>query len=275
MNPLHPLGQTRSRVAAQYALITPDTHVWAAVPGWHKSTAAVHISPQLGARFTQATVVMEAGGGCAPAAAGVQRALYVIEGVLKMKAKGGPYTLEAGDFAYLPADEEHQFVAGLDSRIVLFEKPYQAAGPSATLQVDVSRPWTPQLRMGGAAAPEVIVGRAADVASEPFMGDEDARLQVLLPTDERFDMAMNVFTYQPGAALPQVEIHVMEHGLMMLDGAGVYRLGDDWHPVQVGDVIWMASYCPQWFVAMGKQPARYLYYKDVNRDPLAIVGESE
>jgi (S)-ureidoglycine aminohydrolase len=31
----------------------------------------------------------------------------------------------------------------------------------------------------------------------------------------------------------------------------------------------MAAYCPQWFVAMGKTPARYLYYKDVNRDPLA------
>jgi (S)-ureidoglycine aminohydrolase len=30
----------------------------------------------------------------------------------------------------------------------------------------------------------------------------------------------------------------------------------------------MASYCPQWFVAMGKKPARYLYYKDVNRHPL-------
>ncbi len=29
----------------------------------------------------------------------------------------------------------------------------------------------------------------------------------------------------------------------------------------------MAPYCPQWFVAMGKTPARYLYYKDVNRDP--------
>jgi (S)-ureidoglycine aminohydrolase len=61
---------------------------------------------------------------------------------------------------------------------------------------------------------------------------------------------------------------VMELGLQMLDGAGVYRLGESWYPVQAGDVIWMRSYCPQWFVAMGKQPARYVYYKDVNRDPL-------
>ena len=38
--------------------------------------------------------------------------------------------------------------------------------------------------------------------------------------------------------------------------------------VAAGDVIWMAPYCPQWFVAMGKTPARYLYYKDVNRPAL-------
>jgi (S)-ureidoglycine aminohydrolase len=240
-------------VVAQYALITPDTHVWATPPGWRGATAAVHISPQLGARFTQSTVVMDPGGTSGPAAAGVQRAVYVVEGELKLKAEGKSHSLKIGDFAYLPADGEHEFAAaGAATRIVLFEKPYQS---------------------GGAATPEAIVGRAGDVAGEPFLGDEDARLQVLLPTDERFDMAMNVFTYQPGAALPQVEIHVMEHGLLMLEGAGVYRLGDDWHPVQAGDVIWMASYCPQWFVAMGKQPARYLYYKDVNRDPLAVASE--
>ena len=72
-------------------------------------------------------------------------------------------------------------------------------------------------------------------------------------------------SYQPGGHLPFVEVHVMEHGLLMLSGAGVYRLEDDWYPVQAGDEIWMAPYCAQWFVAMGKTPARYLYYKDVNR----------
>jgi (S)-ureidoglycine aminohydrolase len=60
----------------------------------------------------------------------------------------------------------------------------------------------------------------------------------------------------------------MEHGLLMLSGQGVYRLEDSWYPVAAGDVIWMAPYCPQWFVAMGKSPASYLYYKDVNRAAL-------
>ena len=63
---------------------------------------------------------------------------------------------------------------------------------------------------------------------------------------------MNVFTFQPGATLPLVEVHVMEHGLLMLEGQGVYRLGDSWYPVREDDVIWMAPVCPQWFVAMGK-----------------------
>ncbi len=54
----------------------------------------------------------------------------------------------------------------------------------------------------------------------------------------------------------------------MLAGQGVYRLSDSWYPVQAGDALWMAPFCPQWFAAIGKSPARYLYYKDVNRAAL-------
>jgi (S)-ureidoglycine aminohydrolase len=66
-----------------------------------------------------------------------------------------------------------------------------------------------------------------------------------------------------------VETHFVEHGLLMLDGGGVYRLDDNWYPVAAGDVIWMGPYCPQWFGALGATPARYLIYKNWNRDPLA------
>ena len=59
----------------------------------------------------------------------------------------------------------------------------------------------------------------------------------------------------------------MEHGLLMLSGQGVYRLDDHYYPVKAGDALWMAPYCPQWFVAMGGEPASYLYYKDVHRLP--------
>jgi len=87
---------------------------------------------------------------------------------------------------------------------------------------------------------------------------KNAQLQMLLPDARVFDLAVNILTYQPGATLPVVEMHVMEHGVMMLKGQGIYRLEGDYHPVQEGDVIWMAPYCPQWFVAMGKVPASYI-----------------
>lgn len=247
-------GHTRSRVGAHYALITPDTHVSAPLPGWKGATAVVHISPQLGARFVQATVALETGGMSGGAAAGVERVIFVRSGAVALKLPGGGPAQRLGpeSFAYLPPDRPHEIKATEPTTLIVFEKPFE--------------------RAAGVELPEAVVGAADDVEGEPFQGDENARLQTLLPTDERFDLAVNLFSYQPGATLPQVEIHIMEHGLVMLEGMGVYRLGESWHPVAAGDVIWMASYCPQWFVAMGKSPARYLYYKDVNRDP--SIGHS-
>jgi (S)-ureidoglycine aminohydrolase len=89
----------------------------------------------------------------------------------------------------------------------------------------------------------------------------------LPPDDQSFDLAINIFTYQPGATLPFVETHIMEHGLLMLKGQGVYRLDDRYYPVAQGDVIWMAPWCRQWYVSMGKEPSSYIYYKNVNRHP--------
>ena len=63
-------------------------------------------------------------------------------------------------------------------------------------------------------------------------------------------------TYAPGASLSQVEVHTMEHGLLMLEGGGIYRLSDHWYPTTAGDAIWMAPFCPQWFGAIGKTPRK-------------------
>jgi len=244
-------GATRSRIASNYALITPDTNVPSVPVGWQGAKAFVLISPRLGAAFTQYLVEMERGGTAAPALPGVSRVVYVLEGDIEAtRPDGGKATLASGGYLYFPpgATNGPSFKALSKARLNIFEKRYAP--------------------LTGTPAPAFRCGQEQDVAGEPFLGDPDARLKVLLPTTPEFDLAVNVFTYQPGAALPQVEVHVMEHGLLMLEGQGVYRLGDDWHPVQRGDVIWMGPFCPQWFVAMGKTPARYLYYKDVNRDPL-------
>jgi (S)-ureidoglycine aminohydrolase len=115
--------------------------------------------------------------------------------------------------------------------------------------------------------PGVYSGDAANVEAPVFLGDPALRLQVLLPDHLSFDMAVNIFTYDPGGHLPFVETHVMEHGLTYLQGQGIYMLDHRWYPVKTGDSIWMAPYCQQWFSAMGKEEAVYIYYKNVNRSP--------
>jgi (S)-ureidoglycine aminohydrolase len=242
-------GTTRSCFRRSHALIAPDSFVSSELPGWRQSRGIILIGPTMGAKFTQYLAQMEPDGVAAPPPPQVERVIYVLEGELAFTSAGeSKRALGPGSFVYCPPDCEVAIRALEPTRLNVFEKSYR--------------------RLAGTEAPPLIVGDSRDVPGEPFLGDLDARLQVLLPTDGRFDLAVNLFTFQPGAALPLVEMHIMEHGLLMLDGQGIYRLGDDWYPVKQGDVIWMAPFCPQWFGALGKKPASYLYYKDVNRDPM-------
>ncbi len=243
-------GFTRTVVKSRYALITPDGFVPSVVPGWKNAVVVVNISPVMaGPRFTQLHVTLDKEGTGEGNTGPNQYFIYVIEGAGSILLTNKKHRLESGSYAYLPPGTDMQLKSGGGAmRVLVFQKKFQT--------------------LKGAPAPEAIVGHQRDVKGQPFLGNDDARLQVLLPDNPAFDMAVNIFTYQPGATLPFVETHIMEHGLLMLKGQGVYRLDGDYHPVKAGDVIWMGSYCPQWFVAMGKTPASYIYYKDVNRDPM-------
>jgi len=208
-----------------------------------KTTAIVHIAPAGGAKFTQYTAEFEAGGALDPSS--LQRFVYVLDGELA----AGSRSLAAGEYAYFPAGSKEVLSAARPARVAVIEKPYQA--------------------VAGTAAPAFVTGKESAVAGQPFMGDDAPQVRALIPADPAFDFMMTTMTFQPGATLPMVEIHVMEHGLLMLTGEGIYRLGEHWYPVAAGDFIWMGPYCPQWFGALGKTPAKYLLYKDWNRHPLA------
>ena len=248
---LQHLGSTRSRRALDHLLQTPDTFVFAALPGMTRAVAAVHASPALGAGFAQYTAVMEAGGTLGPAHG--SRFLYVLQGDVEVSGRDTRKSLKEGSFAYIPPLCTHSVVAGADgARVAVIEKQYA------------------ELRDGD--RPEVITGDEHAVPSTSLMGDDGIQVRALLGTNPLLDFAVNTMEYKPGARLGMVEVHVMEHGLLMLDGEGIYRLGDSWYPVAAGDFIWMAPYCPQWFGALGKKPARYLIYKDWNRHPLGSAG---
>jgi len=243
-------GSTRTVVAARYALLTPDGFVPSNLPGWQACRVVVNISPAMGAKFGQWEVTFGPRGTGAGTTGAFEYFFYVLAGHCVGHLGKKKTRLDAGGYLLLPPGTSFRFDGAEEgTRLLVFQKTF--------------------VPLAGAKKLPVIIGRQQTVPGLPFLGNEKARLQVLLPDRPEFDLAVNIFTYQPGATLPFVESHVMEHGLLMLSGQGIYRLDHDWHPVQTGDVIWMAPYCPQWFVAMGETPASYIYYKDVNRPPLA------
>ena len=243
---MHHLGLTRSGLKADHLLQTPDTFVRTPLPSANGVEFIVHAAPQLGAGFTQMTAEFAGSGTLGPAPA--QRFIYVVEGELEVHTESGDHVLAERGFAFLPTGAQHTVRATQKARAVVIEKSYQ---PNHGVDV-------PQMTFGNESA-------VADVA---LMGDPALRVRSLMPDGPAYDFAVNTMTYDPGAALSMVEIHVMEHGLLMLEGGGIYRLGDAWYPVEAGDFIWMAPYCPQWFGAIGKVPAKYLIYKDWRRHPL-------
>jgi len=210
------------------------------------ASAIVHVGPVLGAAFTEYTAEMEPKGELGNTSA--QRFLYVVEGAVTLAAEGKRHDLGARGYAYLFEGLSHRVIAKKKSRVAVIEKHYQ--------RVEKIEP------------PRLVVSSEDAVTSHPLDGDSDLQVKCLLPDEQQFDFAVNTMVYQPGASLSMVEMHVMEHGLIMLEGGGIYRLGDSWYPVTAGDFIWMGPWCPQWFGAIGKVPAKYLIYKDWNRHPL-------
>jgi len=242
---VHNLGWTRSSQQPNHLLLTADTFVRTTLPGMKACSAIVHVGPPL-AKFTEYTAEIEAGGELGGTAA--QRFIFVIEGRVELDVDGKVNELRERGYAYLPEGLRHRVLATKASRVAVIEKLYQALESVAT--------------------PSLIVSNEDAITSHPLGDDPSLQVKCLLPDETSFDFAVNTMVYQPGASLSMVEMHLMEHGLIMLEGGGIYRLGDSWYPVTAGDFIWMGPWCPQWFGALGKVPAKYLIYKNWNRHPL-------
>lgn len=240
-------AETRTSVKSNHALIAPDGWVGSQLPGWTDSQVHVIISSTMGAKFTQLLVFKPAGETASIDSGADEYFIYVMEGEGSIRVDSQEHQLMPGSYLYIPPAASFQVSCQKTLKLTVFIKKYQ--------------------ELEGHATPVVIAKSAQEIEKETYLDDPLLQMQVLLPDDPRFDMAVNIFTYHPGGQLPFVETHVMEHGLIYLSGQGIYRLANDWYPVRTDDCIWMAPYCPQWFGALGKEPAVYLYYKDVNRQP--------
>ena len=239
------LGQTRSSRQATHLLQTPDTFIRTPMPGLVGGEAIIHAAPALGAKFLEYTAELTPKGKLMPGAH--QRFVYILEGEAAIIGPNLDQTIRAGDFVYMPATQPTTLIANTTCRCEVIEKKYE-----------------PLL---GVIPPSAFVGHESAIPGVPLGGDPKLIVRSLLPANFAFDFAVNTMTYAPGAALSQVEIHVMEHGLLMLAGSGPYLLGDTKYQAEAGDFIWMAPFCPQWFQADESGEAKYLIYKDFNRTP--------
>ncbi|SMH33461.1 bifunctional allantoicase/(S)-ureidoglycine aminohydrolase [Maritimibacter sp. HL-12] len=240
-----------------YAVIPRATMrdiVVSALPHWRDTRVWVIARPMTGFAETFSHYICEVapgGGSDQPEPnPGAEAVLFVTSGELALVIDGaGPEIMGPGGYAYLPA--------GCGWTL-------HNAGKAAASFHWIRKRYIPAK---GIDAPLPFVTNEARVAPTPMPDTEGrwATTRFVAPDDLRHDMHVTIVTLQPGAVIPFLETHVMEHGLFVLQGKGVYRLNRDWVEVEAGDYMWLRAFCPQACYAGGPEPFRYLLYKDVNR----------
>ncbi|HEX9200426.1 MAG TPA: cupin domain-containing protein, partial [Acidobacteriaceae bacterium] len=165
---MHNLGHTRSANRRDHLLLTPDTFVRTPMPGMQNGMAIVHVSPAVGAAFTQYTAELDPGGALGPTT--TQRFVYVLSGGgVDLSTDTSFHALSPYDYAYIPAGLAHTVTAQSATRLAVIEKIYQ---PLAEI-----------------AVPALLVGSEAKVTSTALMGDIGLQVRSLLPDQPGFDFA--------------------------------------------------------------------------------------
>lgn len=247
----------RAVVRPAYAIIPGAAikeNVRSILPGWQGTRAWILAAPGIGhaVNFAQYLIYLDPDGGSASPEhqAEVQGFIYVLEGEVSLTLDGRKETLGSGRFAFVPAGTRWEVFNKQDreARFLWLRKRFEPIGDMR---------------------PAAIIGDERSLPRHTMPTSDAVSATCLIPTDNiAYDMHMNVVEFGPGTCISAIEAHVMEHGLYMLQGKGMYLLNEAWHEVRAGDFIWMRAFCPQAYYAGGPEPTRYLLYKNVNRQIL-------
>jgi (S)-ureidoglycine aminohydrolase len=254
--PQSELTTDRAMFTEAYAVLPKGTMrdiVTSNLPFWENTRLWVIARPLSGfaETFSQYIVEVGKGGGSdhPEADPNAEAVLFVVDGVLRLMIEGVSHVLEPGGYAFLPPGAAWSLrnTRARPARFHWIRKAYQ--------------------HVEGIDVPAAFVTNERDV--EPVaMPDTDGAwttTRFVDQADVRYDMHVNIVTFQPGGAIPFPETHVMEHGLYVLEGKAMYLLNRDWVEVEAGDFMWLRAFCPQACYAGGPGRFRYLLYKDVNR----------
>ena len=238
------LGDTRSAYHPDSHLLqTPETFVRAPLPGMDRATAIVHISPAAGARFVQYTAEFEDGGRLGPCAD--QRFVYLLEGHLSHRSA-----------------RNWRRAASRICRPGTRRRRGGRRGPRCRVRKAVSSRCITRTRPDGSSAAK------PSITASNLGGDPQLEVRSLVPEDpairlprEHHDLPARRIARRARSPRDGARAADVERRRHLSSGRS------HWYPVQAGDFIWMAAYCPQWFGALGRTPAKYLIYKDWSRHP--------
>ena len=228
-------------------------------PKWKNSRAWVLARPLSGfaETFSQSIIeVFPRGGSDDPEPdPRAECVLFVLDGELNFMINGQNYELISGSYVYIPPDQKWTI--------------HNRSNEPARLH------WIRKIYayVDGLDPPRPIITNERDLEpiSMPNCDGVWSTTRFVDPSDLSHDMHVNIVSIKPGGVIPFMETHVMEHGIYILQGKGVYRLNEDSVEVEAGDFIWLRAFCPQSCYAGGSETFRYLLYKDVNRHmPLEI-----
>ena len=233
-----------------YVILEPDGLVKNAIPGYENCDTTILGSPAMGASFADYISTVHPGGKNERIGGeGIEAFMYVISGELTVKNADKEATLTKGGYIFSPADKPFRFEnkSGEDAFVYIYRRRYVAVeGMSA----------------------HTVVANINDVDWMDYEGMTNCQSKDFLPAakDFGFDMNMHILKFASGACHGYIETHIQEHGMYFLQGKGMYRLDNEWIPLQKGDYVFMDSYVPQACYGVGTEDFIYIYSKDCNRD---------
>lgn len=215
-------GFSRSvHIPGSYSLVEPNSRVYSSgLPGWNGSIlAAAVITPTMGANFAMYMVKANAKAEVHYCERLRRRLVFVLSGALRTRKGDDVRMLNAGGFVYMAPGDASISISVMegDTSFVLIDKALSGDTTIAERSRESS-----------------FVGHEEDIAMEPVEGEMFKLRRLLDKQDYRPGFNIHIMDFEPGEYLNVKEMHFNQHGLLMLQGQGIYMLNNHYFPVAVG-----------------------------------------